>query len=66
MHIQKRQLLRVKVHGYSYNMPEKDGFSGQTCLPVAELRKGICSVLLYDRKGESLVAVTLLMRFQFA
>ncbi|CAN7067298.1 unnamed protein product [Brassica rapa subsp. trilocularis] len=57
-------LLRVEVH--DYNMPEKDDFSGQTCLPVAELRQGIRSVPLYDRKGERLVAVTLLMRFQFA
>ncbi|KAL0887151.1 hypothetical protein Bca101_011134 [Brassica carinata] len=56
-------LLRVEVH--DYNMPEKDDFSGQTCLPVAELRQGIRSVSLYDRKGERLVAVTLLMRFQF-
>lgn len=44
MHIQKRLLLRVKVHGYIDKMSEKDGFSGQTCLPVAELRKGKCSV----------------------
>ncbi|KAF3562844.1 hypothetical protein DY000_02017837 [Brassica cretica] len=57
-------LLRVEVH--DYNMPEKDDFSGQTCLPVAELRQGTRSVPLYDRKGERLVAVTLLMRFQFA
>uniref|UniRef100_A0A1J3E4G5 Phosphoinositide phospholipase C n=1 Tax=Noccaea caerulescens TaxID=107243 RepID=A0A1J3E4G5_NOCCA len=56
-------LLRIEVH--DYNMPEKDDFSGQTCLPVAELRQGIRSVPLYDRKGERLVAVTLLMRFQF-
>lgn len=56
-------LLRVEVH--DYNMPEKDDFCGQTCLPVAELRQGIRSVALYDRKGERLVAVTLLMRFQF-
>ncbi|CAH2069504.1 unnamed protein product [Thlaspi arvense] len=56
-------LLRVEVH--DYNMPEKDDFSGQTCLPVSELRQGIRSVPLYDRKGERLVAVTLLMRFQF-
>lgn len=56
-------LLRVEVH--DYNMPEKDDFSGQTCLPVSELRQGIRSVPLYDRKGERLVSVTLLMRFQF-
>ncbi|KAL1197233.1 Phosphoinositide phospholipase C 5 [Cardamine amara subsp. amara] len=56
-------LLRVEVH--DYNMPEKDDFSGQTCLPVAELRLGIRSVPLYDRKGERIVSVTLLMRFQF-
>ncbi|CAA7032301.1 unnamed protein product [Microthlaspi erraticum] len=56
-------LLRIEVH--DYNMPEKDDFSGQTCLPVAELRQGIRSVPLYDRKGERLVSVTLLMRFQF-
>ncbi|EFH42544.1 predicted protein [Arabidopsis lyrata subsp. lyrata] len=56
-------LLRIEVH--DYNMPEKDDFSGQTCLPVSELRQGIRSVPLYDRKGERLVSVTLLMRFHF-
>ncbi|VVB09631.1 unnamed protein product [Arabis nemorensis] len=56
-------LLRVEVH--DYNMREKDDFCGQTCLPVAELRQGVRSVALYDRKGQRLVAVTLLMRFQF-
>ncbi|CAN8253226.1 unnamed protein product [Cochlearia groenlandica] len=56
-------LLRIEVH--DYNMPEKDDFSGQTCLPVSELRHGLRSVPLYDRKGERLCSVTLLMRFQF-
>jgi len=40
-------LLRIEVH--DYNMPEKDDFSGQTCLPVSELRQGIRSVPLYNR-----------------
>ncbi|XP_010535381.1 PREDICTED: phosphoinositide phospholipase C 5 isoform X2 [Tarenaya hassleriana] len=56
-------LLRVEVH--DYNMPEKDDFAGQTCLPVAELRSGVRSVPLFDCKGESLGTVRLLMRFQF-
>ncbi|GFP87795.1 phosphoinositide phospholipase c 2 [Phtheirospermum japonicum] len=37
-------LLRILVR-------ENGEFAGQTCLPVSELRKGIRTVPLYDRKG---------------
>ncbi|XVF46747.1 hypothetical protein PTKIN_Ptkin03bG0053100 [Pterospermum kingtungense] len=56
-------LLRVEVH--EYDMPEKDDFAGQTCLPVSELKSGIRAVPLFDRKGKKLNSVTLLMRFVF-
>ncbi|XP_072961469.1 phosphoinositide phospholipase C 2-like isoform X2 [Typha angustifolia] len=56
-------LLRIEVH--EYDMSEKDDFAGQTCLPVWELRPGIRTVRLHDRKGELLPSVKLLMRFQF-
>ncbi|KAG1339106.1 putative phosphoinositide phospholipase C 2 [Cocos nucifera] len=56
-------LLRIEVH--EYDMSEKDDFAGQTCLPVWELRPGIRSVPLCDRKGETLKSVKLLMRFEF-
>ena len=56
-------LLRIKVH--KYNTREKDGFGGQTCLPVSELRPGIRAVPLFDRKGNRLKSVKLLMHFQF-
>lgn len=46
-------------------MSEKDDFGGQTCLPVSELRQGIRAVPLYDKKGEKLKSVRLLMRFRF-
>ncbi|RVW56588.1 Phosphoinositide phospholipase C 4 [Vitis vinifera] len=56
-------LLRIEV--YEYNMPEKDMFAGQTCLPVWELRQGIRAVPLFNRKGEMYSSVRLLMSFQF-
>ncbi|KAG2326321.1 hypothetical protein Bca52824_009049 [Brassica carinata] len=43
-------LLRIEVS--EYDMSDKDDFGGQTCLPVSELRPGIRSVPLYDKKGE--------------
>ncbi|CAK7331208.1 unnamed protein product [Dovyalis caffra] len=56
-------LLRIEVH--EYDMSEKDDFAGQTCLPVSELRPGIRAVPLFDRKGEKLNSVRLLMHFEF-
>lgn len=56
-------LLRIEVH--EYDMSEKDDFAGQTCLPVSELRPGIHSVPLCDRKGERYNSVRLLMHFEF-
>lgn len=57
-------LLRIEVH--EYDMSEKDDFAGQTCIPVAELRPGIRSVPLCDRRGERLSNVRLLMRFDIS
>lgn len=56
-------LLRLEVR--EYDMSEKDDFGGQTCLPVSDLRPGIRSVPLHDKKGEKLKNVKLLMRFDF-
>ncbi|KAF2602626.1 hypothetical protein F2Q70_00024722 [Brassica cretica] len=56
-------LLRIEVS--EYDMSDKDDFGGQTCLPVSELRPGIRSVPLYDKKGEKMKSVKLLMRFIF-
>ncbi|CAK7325860.1 unnamed protein product [Dovyalis caffra] len=56
-------LLRVEVR--EYDMSEKDDFGGQTCLPVSDLRPGIRSVPLHDKKGEKLKNVRLLMGFHF-
>lgn len=56
-------LLRIEVR--EYDISEKDDFGGQTCLPVSELRTGIRSVPLYDKKGQKMKSVRLLMRFQF-
>lgn len=56
-------LLQIVVR--EYDRSEKDDFGGQTCLPVSELKHGIRSVPLYDKKGEKLGHVKLLMRFQF-
>ncbi|PNT17379.1 hypothetical protein POPTR_010G188900v4 [Populus trichocarpa] len=56
-------LLRIEVR--EYDMSEKDDFGGQTCLPVSDLRPGIRSVPLHDKKGEKLKNVRLLVGFQF-
>ncbi|XP_019226762.1 PREDICTED: phosphoinositide phospholipase C 6-like isoform X2 [Nicotiana attenuata] len=56
-------LLRIEVR--EHDMSDKDDFGGQTCLPVSELRPGIRAVPLYDKKGEKLKSVRLLMQFQF-
>ncbi|KAJ0101424.1 hypothetical protein Patl1_06614 [Pistacia atlantica] len=56
-------LLRIEVR--EYDLSEKDDFGGQTCLPVVELKPGIRSVPLHDKKGEKLKSVRLLMGFEF-
>ncbi|KAL5721049.1 phosphoinositide phospholipase C [Ranunculus cassubicifolius] len=57
-------LLRIEVHEHD-DMPEKDDFAGQTCLPVWELRTGIRAVPLFNRKGVQYPSVKLLMGFDF-
>lgn len=56
-------LLRIEVH--EYDMSEKDDFAGQTCIPVSELKPGIHTVPLCNRKGEKYNSARLLMRFEF-
>ncbi|KAL6326560.1 hypothetical protein AAG906_008422 [Vitis piasezkii] len=56
-------LLRIEVR--EHDRSEKDDFGGQTCLPVSELRPGIRSVPLFDKKGEKYKSVRLLMEFEF-
>ncbi|KAL3830175.1 hypothetical protein ACJIZ3_018977 [Penstemon smallii] len=56
-------LLRIEVH--EFDMPDKDDFAGQTCLPVSELKSGIRAIPLYDYKGDKYKSVKLLVRFQF-
>ncbi|PHT44758.1 Phosphoinositide phospholipase C 6 [Capsicum baccatum] len=55
-------LLRIEVH--EYDMSEKDDFAGQICIPVSELKPGIHTVPLCDRKGEKYNSTRLLMRFE--
>ncbi|KAL9230197.1 hypothetical protein vseg_005582 [Gypsophila vaccaria] len=56
-------LLQIEVR--EYDISEKDDFGGQVCLPVPDLKSGIRSVHLFDRKGEKLPNVRLLVKFQF-
>ncbi|XP_068644185.1 phosphoinositide phospholipase C 2-like [Aristolochia californica] len=56
-------LLRIEVH--EYDMSQTDDFAGQTCLPIAELKSGIRTVPLCNRRGEKYNSVKLLMRFEF-
>ncbi|KAJ1426367.1 PLC-like phosphodiesterase, TIM beta/alpha-barrel domain superfamily [Sesbania bispinosa] len=55
-------LLQIQVRDKDQG---KDDFAGQTCLPISELKLGFRSVPLYNKKGEKLKSVKLLMRFQF-
>ncbi|GMJ14468.1 hypothetical protein like AT2G40116 [Hibiscus trionum] len=56
-------VLRIEV--WDYNMHEKDEFGGQTCLPIPELKTGIRSVPLHDKKGVKYRNARLLMYFDF-
>ncbi|GLT64874.1 hypothetical protein SLA2020_373390 [Shorea laevis] len=56
-------LLRVEI--LEYDMSGTNDFGGQTCLLVSELKQGIRAVPLYNKKGEKLNSVRLLMRFVF-
>ncbi|GMI72602.1 hypothetical protein like AT2G40116 [Hibiscus trionum] len=56
-------LLRIEVR--EYDLHEKDDFGGQTCLPIPELKTGIRSVPLHDKKGVKYKNVRLLMFFEF-
>lgn len=53
-------LLRIEVH--EYDATGQDDFGGQTCLPVQELRPGVRAIPLYDKKGNDLSPVRLLLR----
>ncbi|PWA50539.1 phosphoinositide phospholipase C family, EF-hand domain pair [Artemisia annua] len=56
-------LLRIEVR--DSNIPEKDRFAGQICLPVSELRPGIRAIPLCNRKGDPYSSARLLVRFEF-
>ncbi|CAH9094151.1 unnamed protein product [Cuscuta europaea] len=56
-------LLRVVVR--DHDPAGEDGFGGQTCLPISELKTGFRSVPLYDHRGDKYKNVRLLMGFNF-
>ncbi|KAK6935726.1 C2 domain [Dillenia turbinata] len=56
-------LLQIEVK--EYDPSGRNDFGGQTCLPLSELRPGIRSVPLNNRKGAQYKSVRLLMRFLF-
>ncbi|KAJ0470883.1 putative phosphoinositide phospholipase C [Helianthus annuus] len=59
------ELALLKIVVREHDVSEKDDFAGQTCLPVSELRSGIRSIPLHNKKGEKFESVKLLMRFVF-
>ncbi|KAK9061058.1 hypothetical protein SSX86_018238 [Deinandra increscens subsp. villosa] len=59
------ELALLKIVVREHDVSEKDDFAGQTCLPVSELRSGIRSVPLHNKKGVKFDSVKLLMRFVF-
>lgn len=55
-------LLRLEVR--DYDEESKDEFEGQTCLPIHEIRDGYRCVQMYDKKGNELKEVKMLIHFQ--
>ncbi|KAK1572096.1 hypothetical protein Q3G72_027576 [Acer saccharum] len=56
-------ILGIEVR--EHDMSDKDDFGGQTWLPVSEIKPGIRSIPLGDKKGKKFNNVRLLMRFEF-
>lgn len=56
-------ILGIEVR--EHDMSDKDDFGGQTWLPVSEIKPGIRSIPLCDKKGKKFNNVRLLMRFEF-
>ncbi|CAI9273748.1 unnamed protein product [Lactuca saligna] len=59
------ELALLKIVVRDYNVSEKDDFGGQTCLPVSEIKTGIRTIPLHNKKGKKFEHVKLLMRFHF-
>ena len=59
------ELALLKIVVREHDVSEKDDFGGQTCLPVSELRTGIRTVPLHNKKGDKFENVKLLMKFSF-
>ncbi|KAL7612428.1 hypothetical protein Lser_V15G08984 [Lactuca serriola] len=59
------ELALLKIVVREHDVSEKDDFGGQTCLPVSEIKIGIRTVPLHNKKGDKFDHVKLLMRFQF-
>ncbi|KAI3748849.1 hypothetical protein L6452_12239 [Arctium lappa] len=59
------ELALLKIVVREHDTSEKDAFGGQTCLPVSELKTGIRTISLHNKKGEKLASVKLLLRFVF-
>lgn len=57
-------LLRVEVK--DHDNENRDAFAAQTCLPVVELKAGYRCLQLYDKKGNELSGVRMLMYFQLS
>lgn len=55
-------LLRLEVR--DYDEESKDEFEGQSCLPIHEIRDGYRCVQMYDKKGNELKEVKMLIHFQ--
>ncbi|XWS28684.1 hypothetical protein CRYUN_Cryun25bG0092400 [Craigia yunnanensis] len=56
-------VLRIQV--LEYDTTEISDFGGQACLPVSELRTGIRTVPLHDKKGNKYKHVRLLLSIKF-
>ncbi|KAL3680536.1 hypothetical protein R1sor_023492 [Riccia sorocarpa] len=58
------ELALLRLEAREYNMAGKDGFGGQTCIPLSEIRPGYRCLPLNDKKSNELTGVRLLLHFE--
>ncbi|XVE59418.1 hypothetical protein DITRI_Ditri05aG0044800 [Diplodiscus trichospermus] len=59
------ELAVLRIHVLEYDTTGRPDFGGQACLPVSELRTGIRTVPLHDKKGHRYKHVRLLLSIKF-
>ncbi|XP_007016093.2 PREDICTED: phosphoinositide phospholipase C 1 [Theobroma cacao] len=63
--LQVPELAVLRIEVLEYDTTGRPDFGGQTCLPVSELRTGIRTVPLHNKKGDKYKHVRLLLSIKF-